>query len=285
MTKNIYTPHKADRFYDINNNEIKTSYAQNYYDAKYPEHRFYEDSYDAEPERAYGSRREVQPAEYRSASVYRAPRQPKKSHAGLVVATVALTLAVVMSVGTIVFFATRSNDTLSGEQQSSVSTVTTANEAALSDKTSDRNTAEAATKADAPADTSVGTSDAAMSAAQKVYAGHSLEKTAEENVVLVDGERVYMDVKRLAPDGTGNPAHFYANGKTSYGFDWNYDTDNANFVLSCNYNFARQQYDFVFYGTQAGTAHVTVYYNTADNTQVPVKLTVNVDENLNVTQG
>lgn len=279
MMRTIYTPHKADRFYDENNNEIKVerTYAQNYYDAKYPERRFYEDAYDASEYQA----REYQPRDSRPTRIYRKPARPKKSHAGLVVATIALTMAVVLSIGAIVFFATKKGGTMSGAQQPSVSTVTTSNAGALSNNEATQGTGEDATKADADAETS----NAAMNVAQHDYAGHGFEKTGEENVVKVDGERVYMDTKRLAPAGTGNPAHFYANGKTSYGFDWTYDTDNSNFVLSCNYNFDRQQYDFVFYGAQPGTAHVTVYYNTSDDTRVPVKLTINVDDNLNVTQG
>ena len=98
----------------------------------------------------------------------------------------------------------------------------------------------------------------------------------------VDGERIYIDTKRVAPEVTGTPAHYYANGKTSYGFDWNYKTDNVNFVLRCDYNFNQQQYDFQFYGTTPGTAHVTLLYNTDDNVQVPVNLTVTVDDGLNV---
>ena len=48
-------------------------------------------------------------------------------------------------------------------------------------------------------------------------------------------------------------------------------------------NFNRQQYDFQFYGVTPGTGHVTLYYNTDDNVQVPVNLTVTVDDALNVT--
>ena len=106
--------------------------------------------------------------------------------------------------------------------------------------------------------------------------------TSEDRIDNINGERVYIDTKRPAPENSGVPAHYYANGRTSYGFDWNYDTDNGNFLLRCDYNFNQQQYDFQFYGTAPGTAHVTLYYNTDDNVQVPVQLTVTVDEALNV---
>ena len=107
----------------------------------------------------------------------------------------------------------------------------------------------------------------------------------EDKIENVNGERVYKDTKRQAPDKTGSPAHYYANGKTSYGFNWDYDTDNANFVVKCDYNFNQQQYDFTFYGSTPGTAHVTLYYYTSDTNKVPVNLTVTVDSNLNVTVG
>ncbi len=110
------------------------------------------------------------------------------------------------------------------------------------------------------------------------------QQTSEDRIDEINGERVYIDTKRTAPEGSGTPLHFYANGKTSYGFDWTYNTDNCNFVLRCDYNFDQQQYDFQFYGVTPGTANVTVYYNTDDNTQVPVNMTINVDNDLNVTQ-
>ncbi len=106
---------------------------------------------------------------------------------------------------------------------------------------------------------------------------------SEDRIDNINGERVYIDTKRTAPEGAGTPAHFYANGKTSYGFDWTYDTDNCNFKVACNYNFDQQQYDFILYGVTPGVSHITLYYNTDDNVQVPANITINVDENLNVT--
>lgn len=103
------------------------------------------------------------------------------------------------------------------------------------------------------------------------------------NIEVVNGERVYKDTKRSAPAKTGTPGQYFANGKTSYGFDWDYNTDNSNFVVSCDYNFNQQQYQFTFYGTTPGTAHVTLYYFTSDTNKVPVNLTVTVDDNLNTT--
>lgn len=124
----------------------------------------------------------------------------------------------------------------------------------------------------------------AMTVAKKAYAGHNLAYTDAANIILVDGERVYMDTKRIAPEHTGTPLHIYANGKTSYGFDWRITTDNKNYVITCNYNFDRQQYDFIIYGTQKGVSNTTIFYNTADNVQAPMAVTLNVDSSLNVTK-
>lgn len=124
----------------------------------------------------------------------------------------------------------------------------------------------------------------AMAVAKKAYAGHSLAYTDAANIILVDGERVYMDTKRIAPEHTGTPLHIYVNGKTSYGFDWRITTDNKNYVITCNYNFDRQQYDFIIYGTQKGVSNTTIFYNTADNVQAPMAVTLNVDSSLNVTK-
>ena len=109
-------------------------------------------------------------------------------------------------------------------------------------------------------------------------------KNSEDKIETVNGERVYIDTKRTAPEKTGTPAHYYANGKTSYGFDWDY-SGGGNFLLRCDYNFDQHQYDFQFYGVTPGTATTTLYYFTDDNVKVPVTLTVNVDNDLNVSIG
>ena len=127
-----------------------------------------------------------------------------------------------------------------------------------------------------------------QSATQQSSTQQDATKQAEKNedkIETVNGERIYKDTKRQAPDKTGTPAHYYANGKTSNGFNWDYDADNTNFVVKCDYNFNQQQYDFTFYGSTPGTAHVTLYYYTSDNNKVPVNLTVTVDNDLNVTVG
>lgn len=264
----------------MNNNHNKDNMNRRTHAAHY-----IEDNYDYTPDKAYFVEADapVAPAP--------APQPPKKkSRAGLVIATVALTLVAAISAGAFAFFITDANKAT--KPAATVATVN--NNGALKGDAPTESKAQNATQApanettaptEAKTEAPASTDTPAMKVAKRAYPGHNLELTAEANVIRVDGERIYMDTKRLAPENTGNPAHFYANGATSYGFDWNYKTDNVNFVIACNYNFAKQQYDFTFYGTQAGTSHITVYYNTADNVQVPVQLTINVDANLNVTQG
>ncbi len=126
--------------------------------------------------------------------------------------------------------------------------------------------AEVKQTATQPAEQKSGDSPA-MAVAKKAYAGHNL---------------AYTDA--AAPEHTGTPLHIYANGKTSYGFDWRITTDNKNYVITCNYNFDRQQYDFIIYGTEKGVSNTTIFYNTADNVQAPMAVTLNVDSSLNVTK-
>ncbi|MBQ9516298.1 MAG: hypothetical protein IJR57_09340 [Ruminococcus sp.] len=272
MMRSVYTPHNADKIYnsksvDVNRqNEIRRcndSYSEYGYDERRaPENRSYVRTNE------YIPRREVR-------------ERPKKSgSAGVIIATIALTLVAAISIGAIIFFATKTENHLTAAPMTTVST--TAAEANIK---ADAPQVDNSSNTQAPAAAQSVTTDVAYSVAQRCYGGSNLEKTAEENVVRVNGERVYMDVKRLAPEKTGNALHYNANGKTSYGFDWTYSADNGNFVLACNYNFDRRQYDFSFYGVTPGTAHVTLYYNTDDNVKVPVNLTVIVDNDLNVTQG
>lgn len=127
------------------------------------------------------------------------------------------------------------------------------------------------------------TQQTAVQTAQTAQTTTQQTQKSEDKIEVVNGERVYKDTKRQAPDKTGTPAHYYTNGKTSYGFNWDYDADNGNIVVKCDYNFNQQQYDFTFYGTTPGTSHVTLYYYTSDTNKVPVNLTVTVDNDLNVT--
>ena len=219
-------------------------------------------------------------------------RKAKKQN--IIIATVAIALVAVISTGFIIFGAMNTQPKVANTSPTTVS--------AKADKAAQTTQKSAQTATQAPAQKTQTT--AAQPAAAQTTAQSNTKSTAQttakaatqnntqpttqkateaqDKIEKINGERVYIDTKRKAPEKTGTPAHYYANGKTSYGFDWDYSADNSNFVLSCNYNFDKQQYDFSFYGTKAGTSHVTLYYFTADNVKVPVSLTVNVDSSLNV---
>lgn len=82
----------------------------------------------------------------------------------------------------------------------------------------------------------------------------------------------------------GNVMHYYAYGQTSYGYDWTYSGGGGVVAIDCGYNFDNDQYDFTITGVSPGTTSIVLYYNTDDGVQQPVYMTVNVDDNLNVTQ-
>lgn len=86
------------------------------------------------------------------------------------------------------------------------------------------------------------------------------------------------------PTDQGTPLHYYAYGKTSYGYNWDYSADSDIVNVSCEYNFDVHGYDLIVAGKAPGTANVTLYYFTDDNVSVPIHLTVSVDDDLNVTQ-
>lgn len=78
--------------------------------------------------------------------------------------------------------------------------------------------------------------------------------------------------------------HCYAYGKTSYGYDWDYRADSDIVKVDCQYDFNTHSYDLIVSGKAPGTANLTLYYFTDDNTKAAVPMTVKVDENLNITQ-
>ncbi len=104
------------------------------------------------------------------------------------------------------------------------------------------------------------------------------------HVEKINGQDVYVDTKHQAPETTGQPLTLTAQGETSYGFDWDYETDNKIFQLSCDYNFDTKTYNFTVYGVSPGTAHINVIYYTADNKTASLPVTIRVDDQLNVTR-
>lgn len=205
----------------------------------------------------------------RARAITRAKKE-KAKRARIIIASVALSLAVVTASVFMVFGAINNNIKPADTTSTAVSKTIDTDLAAANASNNDTQTAQPAIQ---------------QTSEQNRNAQPADNQQTDDNIKIINGERVYIDTKRPVPDVTGNPYLFYANGKTSYGFDWTYSADNSNFVLRCDYNFDRQQYNFQFYGTAPGTANVTLCYNIDDNTQVPVSMTIVVDDNLNATIG
>ncbi len=216
----------------------------------------------------------------RATETARAATKAKAKKQNILFATISLALVAVIAGGVIAFSALNAKPQTSTAAPTAISAK--ADKAAQGAQTT---AAQTAVKTDNGAQKVQTASAKTQTTAQQTTqqtAQKATQAASQDKIEKINGERVYIDTKRKAPEKTGTPAHYYANGKTSYGFDWDYSADNSNFTLSCNYNFDKQQYDFSFYGTKEGTSHVTLYYFTADNVKVPVSLTVNVDSSLNV---
>lgn len=87
-----------------------------------------------------------------------------------------------------------------------------------------------------------------------------------------------------APVQSAGALHYYTYGSTSEGWDYTYYYDPSVVTVSCNYNTAAQQYDFIITGVSTGTTTLDLTYYVGDNNPKTVTLTVYVDANLNVTQ-
>lgn len=237
----------------------------------------------------------------RASDEARAYTKRKAKKTNIIISVVALSLVAVVAAG-IVFFSSNAMKNNVKSSETPTTAVTKVVDTKASAKTSETAAKQTPTQAPAAAQKNTGSQAAVKQTnTQPAQNNNTAAKTAntntkpaaqtqaakdsENNIKTVNGERIYQDTKHQAPAKTGTPLHYYANGKTSYGFDWTYKTDNNIVSVSCNYNFNTQQYDFSIYGAAPGTAHITLYYNTADNVQVPVPMTVTVDSSLNVTQG
>ena len=233
---------------------------------------------------------------YRATERARAVTRAKAKKQHIVLATIAIALVAITASGFLVFAAVNSNTHLFGAAPNAVTTqietVKKENNPAAAPAASTQNTQAAfqQTAAKQPANqTQAAVQQNAQAQPQQntqaqQTAPTQAQQQPKDRIDNINGERVYIDTKRTAPEKTGTPAHYYANGKTSYGFDWDY-SGGGNFLLRCDYNFDQHQYDFQFYGVTPGTATTTLYYFTDDNVKVPVTLTVNVDNDLNVSIG
>ena len=81
----------------------------------------------------------------------------------------------------------------------------------------------------------------------------------------------------------GTPLHFRATGKTSYGYDWNYEGGSGLVKVGCDYTFANNEYDFSLIGKAPGVGTIKLYYNVGDSTKASTTINFTVDEHLNVT--
>lgn len=88
-----------------------------------------------------------------------------------------------------------------------------------------------------------------------------------------------------APDASkASVLHYYANGKTTEGYNWDYSGGGGVVSINCTYDFSKQQYDFTITGVAPGTTSFTLMYWTGDNQTVSVPMTVTVADDLSVTQ-
>lgn len=219
----------------------------------------------------------------------------------IVIATVAATLAIAVIAGVSVLGVTLVN---SSHQMTAPATVTKLSMTAPTDQAGSATQAPAKTdntpaKTDsAPAantnntavsDTNTNTNTTANTStntdtAQQTQPTEAAKPADKGYSGGVSADGIIYDQRHEVPKGTGTPLHYYATGKTSGGYDWDYSADNSNISVCCNYNTANNQYDLIIYGKAPGVTHLTLYYNTSDTVKVPVTMTVNVDKDLNVTQ-
>ena len=117
--------------------------------------------------------------------------------------------------------------------------------------------------------------------------------SAPTTYVYPTEQQVQTEATAAAPttgeNATASPAeqgalYFYANGSTTYGYNWTYSGGGGIVNVTCNYDFSSAQYAFVLTGVGPGTAQVSLVYYTGDDQTVTVPMTVSVDENLKVTR-
>ena len=81
----------------------------------------------------------------------------------------------------------------------------------------------------------------------------------------------------------GKSCCFFAYGKTSYGYDWDYTADSTAAKITVTYDFKTNKYTFKATGQYAGVTNAILKYATPDGKwhNIPVRFTT--DKNLNVT--
>ena len=114
--------------------------------------------------------------------------------------------------------------------------------------------------------------------ANAAYEGSAQAHAAQKSEIVVS-----QAAEKTAKTGELAKAYYFkAIGKTSYGYDWTYKTDNNNVKVKCKYDFKTNKYTFKIVGTAKGTNHFTLKYKTSDKKTVSVPMTFVVDAQKNI---
>ena len=76
---------------------------------------------------------------------------------------------------------------------------------------------------------------------------------------------------------------FYASGKTTYGYNYNYKVTNNIVGVKVNYDFKANKYEFNIYGKKAGNTQLTLIWNVNNKKTNSATFNLRVDKNGNVT--
>lgn len=171
----------------------------------------------------------------------------------------------------------------SGDEEPSTVTATIASETQATSETTDATTPKATQQAKDPALNNLSSSQGDNAQQATLPSSSSSASSSASSDVSSDPSSNNAS-SAGGSYSNGNTLHYTATGQTSYGYDWTYSGGGGIVNVSCNYDFNSKQYDFNITGVAPGTASLTLYYNTADGVQQPVNMTIQVDNNLNVTQ-
>ena len=99
---------------------------------------------------------------------------------------------------------------------------------------------------------------------------------------IVNGDRVYTDIKNVAPKNSSNPYRYVVPTKCTDGFHWHGSADNDNVMIRCDFNETKSTYNFEICGLKPGTSHVELHYTTADGAESAANFNLVVDKDLSV---
>lgn len=75
---------------------------------------------------------------------------------------------------------------------------------------------------------------------------------------------------------------YVVKGKTSYGYDWSYNTYSKDIKVTCKYSFKDKNYTFRVKGTKYGLVKVILKYKKNDKSWISVPMKVFVDPKKNI---